>query len=395
MTTLLGDLSKGSPKSEKQKLGNLLELLERSGIDPDDIGRVEKIKVWQGFHKNAEGEAEVVDLSGVVLSPAWETGPEWPVAAPGPSVRLPKSRVVPWYEGGWKKAVILPDIQAGYYRNPDDTLEPTHDEDAISLSLELIKKVKPSLIVLVGDNLDLPEFGKYAITPAFLRTTQATIDWTTLFCAQLRAAAPEAEIVWLAGNHEERLPKWLASNAAAAFGLRQGRLEKDLPLGWPVLSVPFLCRMDEFGIDYRPGYPAANLWITPCLKVVHGDKVKSRGSTSHMYLGQEKVSVIFGHIHRREWAEITREDHDGPKTIMAASPGCLARIDGVVPSYGQGLDLDGRPLPRHENWQQGLAVIDYNEDSGNFYYQQVPIFKESSDAWMRFENKEYRVPLSA
>lgn len=114
-----------------------------------------------------------------------------------------------------------------------------------------------------------------------------------------------------------------------------------------------------------------------------------------MYLGQEKVSVIFGHIHRREWAEITREDHDGPKTIMAASPGCLARIDGVVPSYGQGLDLDGRPLPRHENWQQGLAVIDYNEDSGNFYYQQVPIFKESSDAWMRFENKEYRVPLSA
>lgn len=391
MGDLLSNLAAGSPKSDKQKLGRLVELLERSGIDPDDIGRVEKIKVWQGFHKNADGEAEVVDLGGVVLSPAWETGPEWPVAQPGPAIRLPKSTVVPWTDGAWERAVILPDIQAGYYRQADDTLEPTHDPAAIDLAVNLIKKVRPSKIILVGDNLDLPEFGKYSITPAFLRTTQATIDWTTKFCAALRAAAPTAEIVWLAGNHEERVPKWLAVNAAAAFGLRRGRLDDGLPVGWPVLSVPFLCRMDEFGVDYRPGYPAANFWLTPRLKVIHGDKVKSRGSTSHMYLTQEKVSVIFGHIHRREWAEITREDHDGPRTIMAASPGCLARIDGVVPSFGQGLDLDGRPLTRHENWQQGLAVVDYNTDTGNFYYQQVPIFNEDGEPWMRYEGREYRI----
>ena len=390
MTDLFDNLASGAPRSEKQKIGRLAELLERSGIDPDDIGRVEKIKVWQGFHKNQDGEAEVVDLSGVVLSPAWETGPEWPVAQQGPSVRLPKASVKPWKDGNWRKAVILPDIQAGYYRNTDDTLEPTHEEGALDLASEFVRQVKPEQVILVGDNLDLPEFGKYLTTPSFMRTTQATIDWATKFCARLRAAAPDAEIVWLAGNHEERLPKWLASNASAAYGLRRGRVEKDLPLGWPVLSVPFLCRMDEFGVEYRPGYPAANHWITPRLKIIHGDKVKSRGSTAHMYLTQEKVSVIYGHIHRREWAEITREDHDGPRTIMAASPGCLARIDGAVPSYGQGLDLDGRPLPRHENWQQGVAVIDYNTDTGNFYYQQVPIFNEEGTPWMRFENKEYR-----
>ena len=391
VTDLLGNIASGPPKTDKQKLGRLIELLERSGIDPDDIGRVEKIKVWQGFHKNAEGEAEVVDLSGVVLSPSWETGPEWPVAQQGPAVKLPKSNVTPWSEEGWKRAVILPDIQAGYYRDVDDTLRPTHDENAIELALNLVKKVRPSLVILVGDNLDLPEFGKYLVTPSFMRTTQATIDWTTRFCAQLRACAPEAEIVWLAGNHEERIPKWLASNAAAAFGLRRGRVEEDMPLGWPVLSVPFLCRMDEFGIDYRAGYPASHFWLTERLKIVHGDRVKSRGSTAHLYLTQEKVSVIFGHIHRREWAEITREDHDGPRTIMAASPGCLARIDGVVPSHGQGLDLDGRPLTRHENWQQGLAVVDFNTDSGNFCYQQVPIFNEKGISWMRYEGKEYRV----
>lgn len=57
-----------------------------------------------------------------------------------------------------------------------------------------------------------------------------------------------------------------------------------------------------------------------------------RTATAHGYLATEKVSVIYGHIHRREYAARTREDRDGPKEIMAATPGCLARIDGVVPS---------------------------------------------------------------
>jgi hypothetical protein len=394
VTDLLGSLSAGgtAPKSQKERLGDLAALLERSGIDAEDIGRVEKIKVWQGFHKNSEGDAEIVDLHGVVLSPAWETGPAWPLAQQGPVVKVPTSRIIPREDGGWERVVILPDIQGGFWRALDGSLEPTHDERAINLALEMVRVNRPTVIILLGDNFDLPEWGKYLTTPAFMQTTQATIDWATRLCARLRAAAPKAKIIWLAGNHEERMPKYLAANAAAAFGLRRGKVDPAPPeeWEWPVLSVPFLTRMDEFGVDYRPGYPASHFWLTPKLKIIHGDRVKSRGSTAHVYLGQEKVSVIYGHIHRREWAEITREDHDGPSTIMAASPGCLARIDGAVPSVGQGLDLDGRPMTSHENWQQGLAVVDINTDTGNFLYQQVPIFPSGDHSWLRFEGKEYR-----
>jgi hypothetical protein len=39
-----------------------------------------------------------------------------------------------------------------------------------------------------------------------------------LLCAQVRDAAPNAQIIWLAGNHEERIPNYLLDNAAAAFG---------------------------------------------------------------------------------------------------------------------------------------------------------------------------------
>ena len=119
--------------------------------------------------------------------------------------------------------------------------------------------------------------------------------------------------------------------------------------------------------------------------MIHGNKVASNNSTAHKYLATEKTSVIYGHIHRLEWAERTREDYDGAKTILAASPGCLARIDGAVPSTKGGIDLDGRPLHSTEDWQQGLAVIPYHLDSGNFVYEQVPI----RDGWSMWRGKEY------
>jgi hypothetical protein len=179
------------------------------------------------------------------------------------------------------------------------------------------------------------------------------------------------------------MPKYLLVNAGAAYGLRKG----NIPESWPVLSVPYLCRMDEFGVEYRPGYPASDYWINEKLRVIHGDRVKSSGSTAHIYLNSEKTSVIYGHIHRIEVAYKTREDFDGPRTIMAASPGCLARIDGAIPSTKGGVDLDGRPLTRHENWQQGLAVVQY-EDSGahRFTYDTIPIY----NGWAMYNGKEYQ-----
>jgi hypothetical protein len=366
--------------SRGDKLGKLSQLLERSGIDTDDISRVERVNVWQGFLKNDDGEAEVVDLAGISLVPRWADGPEWPVVQPGPAVKIPKPPA-PRTSNGWGTAVVLPDMQIGYFRTAEGELEPTHDEEAIAVALGIVKAAKPTQVVLVGDNADLPELGKYRITPAYAMTTQATIDRCTVLGAELRAAAPDAEIVWLAGNHEERLPRYLLDNARAAFGLRKG----NTPESWPVLSMPYLCRMDDYDITYLPGYPASQHWITEKLKVIHGDLVRSGGSTAHAYLGREKTSVIYGHVHRREYAARTRDDHDGPREVMAATPGCLCRIDGAIPSTKGATDLDGRPIYRAEDWQQGVAVVDYDMETGVFDYEQVAI----RDGHGRWRGKDF------
>ena len=376
----LKDNLKKMQQPTRQTIGKLAQLLDRQNIDIDQIGDIKKISVYQSLTKDAEGEAQVHDLVGIQISPSWETGPEWPVVQPGPTIKLPKS-ITTKKKTALKTCVVLPDMQIGYFRNRDGELEATHDEDAIAIALAITKDINPDLLVMVGDNLDLPELGKYRLSPAFQQTTQASIDRATEICAETRTAAPNAEISWLAGNHEERLTNFMLDNAMAAFGIKQGKH----PESWPVLSIPNLCRLDDFGIKYLSGYPASMVWINEHIKVIHGDIVRSGGSTAHAYLKREKISVIYGHIHRREWAEMTREDYDGPKTVTAASPGCLARIDGAVPSTKGGTDLDGRPLTRYEDWQQGLAVVQYEEGDGKFNMEMVTI----REGWSLYRDKEY------
>jgi hypothetical protein len=363
----------GTPPA-KATLGKIAELLNRNNIDVEEVGSIKRVSLYQSLTKNDLGQAEVHDLMGIQFNPKWSEGPEWPVVQPGPSIKLPVRKVIQSNAEGYKVAVILPDMQIGYYRNADGGLEPTHDEEALSISMAIIKKLRPDRIIMVGDNLDFPEFGKYRLSPAYAITTQASIDRATTLCAELRAAAPEAVIDWISGNHEERLVNFILDNAKVSFGLRRG----NTPDSWPCLSVPYLCRFNDYGVNYVAGYPAGQVWINQRLKVIHGNKVRSNGSTAHAYLNDSKVSVIYGHIHRREWAERSREDWDGAKTIMAASPGTLARCDGAVPSTKGGIDLDGRPMTIVEDWQQGLAVVSYEDGEGAFWYEQIPIHNKTA-----------------
>lgn len=369
----------------KAKFGRIAEMIERSGISIDEIGSIKSVKVseWQNITKDETGEAQTHDLSGAsfVFQPKWKDGPQWPVVQPGPKYNIPKGRAKSRKAKTWETAVILPDMQMGYYKKSlelNAELEPIHDEQAIEIAIAVIKDMNPDRVVMLGDNLDFAEFGKYLTAPTFKQLTQATIDRATLLCAQVRAAAPNAEITWIAGNHEARLARYIQTNAEAAFGLTRGKLQEELRENWPVLSVPNLCRMDEFEINYLSGYPESFLALNENLIIRHGDRVTSNGSTTTKYLNDAHKSVIYGHIHRVEVAYRTRVSEAGPRTIMAASPGCLCRIDGAVPSTKSGADEFGRPLMQGaENWQQGLAVVQYQPKGVGeewFNYEQMWIY---------------------
>ena len=112
---------------------------------------------WQGLVKDDNGDAQVIDMSGasVILTPSWETGPAWPVVQPAPpQVIRPLKASKP--SRAEKLAVILPDPQIGYRRD-DETgeLDPFHDEQAISLAMQVVRDLQPDKVVNIGDTLDL------------------------------------------------------------------------------------------------------------------------------------------------------------------------------------------------------------------------------------------------
>ena len=95
--------------------------------------------------------------------------------------------------------------------------------------------------------------------------------------------------------------------------------------------------------------------------------------------------MAFGHVHRREWAERTRQTYDGPRTICAISPGCLCLTNGGVPSTKGGIDVRGNPVASVEDWQNGILVVRYEDGDGRFIPEQVPII----DGWTLYHGKEF------
>lgn len=329
-------------------------------------GRVEKAVFREGSHtgfiKNADGEIEYTDpmpSKRVAFAVTFDTEPKWPLITRVESVKLPKKESLK-APGDAKKAVVLPDLQIPY-----------HDEKAIEVALKLLRDVKPDKVIFLGDLLDLESFSSFTNIPLakeFATSTQGAIDYAHTLLETVRRMLPRAEIVVLEGNHDVRLSTATVKNNMAAFGLRKA----NQPESWPVVSVPFLCSFDDLDIEYVSGYPANRYWINENLQVVHGNKVRSAGSTARLVSDDERVTTIFGHVHRLESQYKTHHTYRGGRTNAAHSIGCLCRLDGAVPSRNRGVDLRGKPVENFENWQQGLAVIDYYD--GNAPFTISPLF---------------------
>ena len=291
-------------------------------------------------------------------------GPRWPYIEPGPAVTIkqakPPKRVK--RSGGEKLTMMIPDIQA-----------PFHDVDACELVLEMARVAQPDEIVMNGDNLDFAALSRFKQFESFQQGTQESIDFMTVFCARLRAACPHASIVWLAGNHEDRINSYVLANAAALRGVTVGKLpgEED-DEHRPVLSIDNLCQLHASGVEYLEGYPATQYWVRERphpnpLRIIHGYRHGVNAQRDYL---NEGVSTGYGHIHHRRWEE--RVQPDG-RRIVSVTPGALCRTDGYVPGYLTGYDGSGNPVHRPTNFDQGVAFFTTFDDDERIEVEMCPI----------------------
>lgn len=246
--------------------------------------------------------------------------------------------------GPVRTALVLPDAQIGFkwvgLAEGRPHLEPFHDRKAIDLALQILARTQPDHVILIGDMLDFQALStRWAFGDDARQTTRMAIkEWSWLLW-RIREIAPSTPITYMLGNHEARLEKFLSEKAAEVA-----------TLGGDALDIRRLLNLDALAIESHP-YPLP-FWLWGEVEIEHGRTVRGGGgATAAAVLAKREHSVVYGHVHRAEYAQRTVETALGRRHVFAGSPGCLCRTDGIVPG-------SDRP-----DWQQGVGLISRLDES--------------------------------
>lgn len=270
-----------------------------------------------------------------------------------PSITLKKSKV--------ENVLFLPDVHFGFSRNiRTGELTPFHDRLALSASLELARMLKPTRIVWLGDLFDLVDWtDNFVRSPNFWGVMQPALYEAAWWIHNFLTVTPNMHI--LEGNHELRMKTSLYNHLQSAFDLRQvnslGVVSQS-----PSLSIPSLLSLQEIGVDWVDGYPNNRLWLNDYLVVEHGSVANSApGGTARKIIEGKEYSVVFGHVHRHEVVSSKVQTRNGNRVIYAATPGCLCRLDGVIPGHKPEM-----------NWNQGVMMVTH-DDGPEVAFRHFPI----------------------
>jgi hypothetical protein len=274
----------------------------------------------------------------------------YPVVSPV-SIQMGRPIKVKNIQRPFQRLLFLPDAHTGFERNLDTgKLTEYHDRDAMEVAVQIAAATQPDVIVLSGDWADLAEVSdKYPRTPQCEQIVQPTIIELAWWLAQLRIVCPNARIVYLEGNHENRIPKLMAKHLPWAYDLQS---VDDLD-GHPALSIPTLLNLDALNIEYLSGYPKNRLVLSDALVCNHGNKTRAgAGATVRYTIKTRQYTEVYGHLHRAEMTSKTVHDMSGKSHyITAVSSGLLGHIDGRIPGGADEYD-----------WQQAVTLVDYTND---------------------------------
>lgn len=221
----------------------------------------------------------------------------------------------------------------------NDAHYPYQMKSCIKLVRQFIRDVQPKRVHLLGDIVDFYAISRFDRDPNRRETLQDEIDGASGFCEDVREDAPDAELIYSEGNHENRLTRYLHSKAPELASLRS-------------LKFPALMRFDELGIKYHEAtkpYKIGHLLFT------HGEIVrKHSGMTASAHVDKYGCSVIHGHTHRlgSYYRTNMTDTHGGWES------GCLC----APPHY-----------MNSPNWQRGFSVVWF--DGPKFHVEQVPIIR--------------------
>jgi hypothetical protein len=356
--------------SQSTRISNIDQLIEHCKIDLEkwvieryrvgkhDVGRKHTIKEMTWDEGKMTGSLS--DSGELKIEPMWiihasmvKRHPEaiHPVISPvNITTTYTRRSTAPTRQ--LKRALIIPDTQFGFSRDVyRGKLTPFHDRRALDVVLQIARVIMPDRAVVLGDINDFSGWSdKFIVMPEFYFTTQPALIESAWYLRQVRDVTC-GEMDLIDGNHDNRLEKQTIIHMVHAYQLKSA----DNLDAAPVLSIDNLLGLSRMGITYHGPYPSAEVWLNNTTRCIHGDKVRAQpGQTASAVVRDANENTIYGHCHRREMAVKTVPYRGGYRTVTAYSPGCLCHVDGRVPGSKRG-----------DQWQQGAAVVYYDEETAS------------------------------
>jgi UDP-2,3-diacylglucosamine pyrophosphatase LpxH len=226
--------------------------------------------------------------------------------------------------------------------NLSDLHIPYHDPFAWQLTLNIVKRVLPTGINLLGDMMDFYRLSVFDKDPSRFEDggLQNELDQWYRMARELKAAAPtNCRFRYLKGNHEDRLRRYLMRNPEL-HGLR-------------VLELEALMRVDDLGIEYCEDEIeiAKGTLIGKHGNVVRKDSAYS--AKGELEKERYAISTISGHTHRLGTHYVTTR----LGVVKANENGCLCMLN---PEF-----------VKNPNWQQGFTMTTHwGEDL--FHTEDIP-----------------------
>lgn len=225
-----------------------------------------------------------------------------------------------------QKISILSDTQAKY-----------HDKGALALVLYALKKQKPEIVILNGDIIDC--FAISDFNRSFGGPDSLMEEWAVAYrevILPIREAVPNAEIIWVEGNHEDRYTNRLYSKLQRAD---LGEIYGMLP------SLEEFFKLKKHGIKYiksKRGNGKYDL-IPKVLTVMHGSLTGVNALRNT--LKKHGNSVVISHTHKSgsEYIRLWNGEE-----IVGFCTGCLCEVE---PEYSDTSDWT-------QSWISGWIDVD-------------------------------------
>lgn len=230
-----------------------------------------------------------------------------------------------------------------------DAQFPFHDEALHEVQTEIVRDLQPDQLIFAGDTIDFPQLSSFVHNPYKLQQAMDDVKACHLrYINPLTEAAPDSKWIWVDGNHEQRIQRYLERNAAAIEDYIDPRKFMNLS-GFH----------EYFTYGRAVGY-----MLTPKLLVCHGWQARKHSAyTAKANLEDVgyRVSVLGAHTHRL--GAYFHTGFDG-EPVVSYEMGHSSDIERVPMAYAGGTP----------NWQSSAgAIVRYKLNGDSFVIELLPV----------------------